>query len=133
MTRNLGIGLALFVLIVGCADARDVASGPGIADITPDAFLANPPAGALVLDVRSAEEYGSGHVPGAVNIPHTEIASRMSELPSDHGKPIVVYCERGGRAGIAGEALLAAGYTQVLHLAGDMSEWRAQQRPTERP
>ena len=51
----------------------------GVRDITQQELLANPQ-GATILDVRTPEEFSSGHVPGAVNIPHTELAARMSEL-----------------------------------------------------
>jgi rhodanese-related sulfurtransferase len=46
---------------------------------------------------------------------------------------VVVYCERGGRAGQAAEVLLDAGYGSVLYLEGDMSEWRAKEHPTASP
>jgi rhodanese-related sulfurtransferase len=107
------------------------AESPGVPDISPDELLAGPPAGAVVLDVRTAEEFASGHVPGAVNIPHDVLASRLGEIGVASDAPVVVYCERGGRAGMAADVLLDDGYTDVRHLAGDMSEWRSQQRPVE--
>jgi phage shock protein E len=82
----------------------------------------------LILDVRTASEFDSGHIPGAVNIPHTELPRRIGELDaSDRG--IVVYCERGGRAMKAVSELRKAGFSTVLHLQGDMSAWRENQLP----
>ena len=119
---------AALLATVGCN-----AAPPGVTDISQEAFLSNPPEGALILDVRTAEEFASGHVPNAVNIPHDQLVSRISELKAATASPVVVYCERGGRADKAATVLLDAGYEHVLHLAGDMSEWRANGRPTAKP
>lgn len=108
-------------------------SQPGLTDISADDLLSGKAANALILDVRTAEEFASGHVPGAINIPHTELGSRLDEVGAKDPQAVVVYCERGGRAGIAADVLLQGGYTRVLHLDGDMSRWRDEGRPTERP
>lgn len=83
----------------------------------------------LVLDVRTPLEFDHGHVPGAVNIPHTELSSRLAEL----GKPgkVVVYCESGGRAAKAEAVLRDAGFSPV-HLEGDMRAWRSGGFPQEK-
>jgi rhodanese-related sulfurtransferase len=83
----------------------------------------------LVLDVRSAEEFAGGHVPGAVNVSYEQVAARMGELGP--AREVVVYCERGGRAAKAADVLRDAGFT-VRHLTGDMSGWREQGLPVER-
>jgi rhodanese-related sulfurtransferase len=113
-------------VVSGCAQAGT----PAVTDISQEEFLSSPPEGAVILDVRTEAEFGSGHVPGAVNIPHDELASRLSELASTD-QPVVVYCRSGKRAGMASAVLVAAGYTKVLHLEGDMNEWQANGRPTE--
>jgi rhodanese-related sulfurtransferase len=82
----------------------------------------------LILDVRTASEFDSGHIPGAVNIPHTELPRRIGELDASD-REIVVYCERGGRAMKAVSELRKAGFSTVLHLQGDMSAWRENQLP----
>ena len=82
--------------------------------------------GAVLLDVRTPEEYAEGHVDGAVNIPHDALPSRISEVEtladSDKSTPIVVYCRSGHRAGIAKQSLLDAGFQRVTNLGG-MSDW----------
>lgn len=85
----------------------------------------------LLLDVRTPEEFTSGHVPGAVNIPHDQLPSRLGELSASRDDEVVVYCERGGRAAKATETLEAAGFTAIRHLTGDMSGWRDAGLPTE--
>ena len=79
---------------------------------------------ALVLDVRTPEEYASGHVPGARNLPIDQLAGRSGELAAWRDQPVVVYCERGPRAAKAAAELAAAGFTSVRSLAGHMSAWR---------
>lgn len=119
------------VLVLACTDAD--APSAKVTPISADALLATPPSHVLILDVRTREEYASGHVPGAINIPHTEIEMRLTELGTDLTRPVVVYCERGGRAGKAESQLLAAGFSELRHLEGDMRAWRKNDRPTERP
>lgn len=86
----------------------------------------------LLLDVRSPEEYATGHVPGALNIPHDELAGRLDEVEAARGSGVVVYCERGGRAAHAEALLRDSGFSSVHHLSGDMAAWRAAGRLQER-
>ncbi len=123
-----------FALLVTLAVAAVAHADGGPAPITPDAFLALPKSGAdapFVLDVRTPEEYVAGHVPGAVNIPHDQLAARLAEVPKD--KDVVLYCRSGRRAALAAEVLAGSGYAHLQHLEGDMMGWQAQQRPVEVP
>lgn len=79
---------------------------------------------ALVLDVRTPEEYASlGHLPGARLLPVQCIASAPAVLPRD-GRPIVVYCEHGVRSRHAADVLTRTGFPHVFNLARGMAEWR---------
>ena len=80
----------------------------------------------FVLDVRTPQEFAEGHVPGAVNVPHDQLASRLGEVPKD--KDVVLYCRSGRRSTLAGDVLAANGYTRVSHLEGDMQAYRDAQR-----
>lgn len=79
-------------------------------------------AGAVVLDVRTPDEYSSGHVPNAVNVPVQDVGQRLTEIDrlvgADKTKPVVVYCTAGSRAAKAKQQLEAAGYTQVVNGGG---------------
>lgn len=86
----------------------------------------------VVLDVRTPEEYAEGHVAGARNIPHTEIAARLAELEDARGNDIVVYCRSGRRSEAALETLRAAGFKRLFHLEGDWQRWSAEERPSVR-
>lgn len=83
----------------------------------------------VVLDVRTAAEYAEGHVPGAQNIPHTELAARIAELDGARARDIVVYCRSGTRAAQALTVLEGAGFKRLFHLQGDYTRWSAEKRP----
>ena len=83
----------------------------------------------FVLDVRSPEEFAAGHVPGAVNIPHDQVASRLAEIPKD--KEVVLYCRSGRRSGLAAETLEANGYKDLRLMQGDMAGWEKAGLPVE--
>jgi len=85
----------------------------------------------LLLDVRKPEEFAAGHIPKAINIPHTELGKHVDKLRDDINNEVVVYCETGRRAGIAQDILKQAGFTKVLHLQGDMKAWREHDLPTD--
>jgi rhodanese-related sulfurtransferase len=128
-TRTLAFAL------VAAASASFVALADGeVAPLSQDAFLALPKSGdkaPFVLDVRTPDEYVAGHVPGAVNIPHDQVATRLAEVPKD--KDVVLYCRSGRRAAMAGEVLSGNGYTRLQHLEGDIVGWQEKQRPIEVP
>ena len=74
--------------------------------------------GYVILDVRTPEEYKSGHIPGAVNIPNETIgAEEIPELP-DKSQLLLVYCRSGRRSKEAAEKLVALGYTNVVEFGG---------------
>ncbi|MBX3157686.1 MAG: rhodanese-like domain-containing protein [Deltaproteobacteria bacterium] len=78
--------------------------------------------GAVVLDVRSPDEYAGGHLSQAANIPVQDLSARLAEVEKLVGgakeRPIVVYCAAGGRAGKAKQQLEAAGFTNVVNGGG---------------
>lgn len=95
-----------------------------VKDISADQLLAADSSSWLILDVRSEKEFNSGHVPGAINIAHTEIADNLQTLLAYKDKPIVVYCRSGFRAGKATNILVSEGFSQLMHLQGDMLDWQ---------
>ena len=83
----------------------------------------------VVIDVRTANEYASGHIPGAVNIPFDEVAQRIAEVDAPNG--VALYCMVGPRARKGEAALLAAGHTAVFHLDGGLAAWKQAGLPVE--
>jgi rhodanese-related sulfurtransferase len=82
----------------------------------------------VVLDVRPAEEYAAGHIPGALSIPVEELADRIAELPAD--TEVVAYC-RGEYCVMAHDAvrLLNARGRRAARLSDGMLEWRLAEMP----
>ena len=77
--------------------------------------------GHVIVDVRRADEYASGHVPGAILIPNESIGTvRPEELPDLNGI-ILVYCRSGNRSAQAAQKLADLGYTNVYDFGGIMS------------
>ncbi len=125
MKTRLALLLLATAWLLACAE-----SGGEVTSISPETLLSGPPPNALILDVRTPDEYRGSHVPGAINVPHDQISERLSELGTDRDRPMIVYCESGRRAGLAQSALLEAGFSDVRHLEGDMRAWRESGRPT---
>jgi rhodanese-related sulfurtransferase len=78
----------------------------------------------VVVDVRTPAEYRAGHVPGAINIPFTEIGTRAVEIPSKAREELIVYCGHGPRAWIAAARLRRRGFRRVILLRGHWVRWR---------
>lgn len=99
--------------------------------VSPDVLLQRQAQGAdlLVLDVRSAEEFAAGHVPGAINVPLPDVSAAHPQLKSWKDRQVVVYCRSGRRSGMAIKELEAAGFSRVMHLEGDMLGWDAGKHP----
>jgi rhodanese-related sulfurtransferase len=84
---------------------------------------------AVVLDVRDAKEFRSGHITGAVNIPFSSIESRIGELNPHKGKPVVIVCKMGQHSGTVGKTLRGEGFENVRRLTGGVGAWVADGLP----
>ena len=125
-----GIAAWMAAWLVACG----ASNAGGIPSVAPDEILAlrGQTTAPLLLDVRTPQEFQGGHVPGAVNIPHTELTARLGDIEAARESGVVVYCESGRRAAAAADVLRDAGFEDVRHLEGDMSGWRAAGLPVER-
>jgi rhodanese-related sulfurtransferase len=117
---------------VAAASQPGPAATPAVRTVTPEALLARQAAkdrDLVVVDVRTPEEFAAGHVPGAINVPHDQVESRLAELRGYRGKDVVVYCRSGRRSEMALTVLEKAGFERLGHLEGDMNAWSAAGRP----
>ena len=85
-------------------------------------------AGALLVDVRTPEEFAAGHLPNAINIPHEKVVGELAKRGIAKDTPLVLYCRSGRRSGVAEDALAGAGYRQ-LYNAGAYQTLLAAQPP----
>jgi len=67
----------------------------------------------LIIDVRNPEEFATGTVPGAINIPSHLVPLRLAEIPKD--KPVIVFCQSGSRSGLTKNFLLREGYANCVN------------------
>jgi len=74
--------------------------------------------GALLIDVRTPQEFTQGHIDGAINIPWEETSALVSAIGSDKQRSVVVYCRSGNRSGKAKVVLEKQGYTDIFNATG---------------
>ncbi len=103
-------------------------STPPIREIDIHALETRPPE-AIILDVREPQEYAHGHVPGAINIPQADLASRLDEVPRD--RPLMVICQSGMRSLRATQFLMQMQIGQVANVKGGTSAWCRAGKPIE--
>jgi rhodanese-related sulfurtransferase len=89
----------------------------------------------LLIDVREADEYALGHLPGAVHMSRGMLEFKLSSSPqlSARDLNIVLYCKTSGRAALAAVQLHAMGYHKVSSIAGGYDAWVAEGQPTVKP
>ena len=85
--------------------------------ITPEVLLAIEHE-ALIVDVRTPEEFADGHYPGAINIPHETILDGLNQLGVTQVTPVILYCRSGNRSGQAEQALREKGFTEATNAGG---------------
>lgn len=96
----------------------------------------------LLIDIREADEYRRGHIPGAVLLPRgllefeihrlVELARRNPSAPAED-QPIVLYCGTGGRSALAAQTLEEMGYRKVKSMAGGIVAWAQARLPIDVP
>lgn len=84
---------------------------------------------AIVVDVREANEWSSGHIAGARHIVLGQLDNRISELDKFKAKPVIVCCASGGRSGSAVAKLKKAGFEKAVNLDGGLSAWSSANLP----
>lgn len=89
----------------------------------------------VLIDVREADEYAAGHVPGAVLVPRGMLEFRLSNTPALEPRDLkfVLYCKTSGRAALAACALHEMGYLNVRSIAGGFDAWVEAGKPVAKP
>ena len=81
--------------------------------------------GYILLDVRTKEEYESGYIPGAINIPLSDINENVVSSLPDKSQIILVYCRSGNRSRQASDKLSRLGYTNIIEIGG-INSWKGE-------
>lgn len=81
-----------------------------------------------LVDVRGADEFSGGHVPGALHLPLDEIAARAGDIPA--GRDVAFICATGKRSAMAAEQLTISG-REAGNVAGGMDAWQAAGLPVQ--
>jgi molybdopterin/thiamine biosynthesis adenylyltransferase/rhodanese-related sulfurtransferase len=80
--------------------------------------------GSLFVDVREADEWEEGHIPGAVHAPRGRLESQIEGLIPDKSRELIVYCSVGARSAFAAKVLAEMGYEDVVNVAGGFTDWK---------
>lgn len=89
----------------------------------------------VLLDVREADEFAAGHLPGAIHISRGLLEFKLSASPALAARDlkVVLYCKTSGRAALAAAAMHDMGYLDVQSIAGGFDAWAAAGKPVQRP
>jgi molybdopterin/thiamine biosynthesis adenylyltransferase/rhodanese-related sulfurtransferase len=90
-------------------------------------------ADSVVLDVREADEYEQGAIPGALHIPRGFLEAQVEGKVTDKDTPVIVHCASGFRSAFAAKTLQDLGYSNVVNLAGGFNKWKDEGRPWAAP
>jgi len=122
LTLGLALGLA------GCSQAKVGDS------VTLEVARAELEAGrAVLIDIREPAEHAGGVAAGAQLLPMRQIGTRMSEIPTDPNKPVLLICNTQNRSSATLDALREKGYGHVRFVQGGMSEWMNRGWPVVKP
>ena len=120
LVKKLIILISLLWLITGCEKKESVALDSevelSVLSINCDKTEEEVNDGAILIDVRSEEEYKLSHLDQAINIPVDVIEEEIVNYVVDKGTPVILYCRSGNRSSNAAQALLKLGYYKVYNL-----------------
>lgn len=87
------------------------------------------------IDVREANEFAAGHIPGAINIPRGILEFHLGEYPgcADKEAEFVIYCRSGARSALAAAQMKRLGYRKAVNMIGGYLAWSGEGRPVETP
>lgn len=89
----------------------------------------------LLIDVREADEFHEGHIPGAMNVPRGILEFKLTNDPAleDRALNMVIYCKNSGRSALSAKAMKEMGYVHVQSIAGGMEAWQEAGKPVVKP
>ncbi len=135
LQRFAALGAVLVLVLAACGGGNATAGdGQTFETIPPTkaaALIEDAPEGLVVLDVRTAQEFAEGHLPGAVNVDFyaSDFAEQLDRLQKD--VPYVLYCRSGNRSGQTMPIMEQLGFREVHEIDGGIISWYAEGLPLE--
>lgn len=121
MNKKLVLWLVAGAIAIAAVAALAMPASAVMKDVGNDEFAQLQSAGALVVDVRTPNEFEAGHIPGAVNAPVDQVRDVASSWSKD--QPVIVYCATGARSANAAAYLAAQGFRKVYNLETGIATW----------
>ena len=87
---------------------------------------------AAVVDVCTTKEFNAAHIPDAINVPLSDVASQNEKIARDKDKPVIISCRSGSRAKSAAKKLSKLGFKDLYILTGGNTAWEKENLPMER-
>ncbi len=84
---------------------------------------------AVVIDVRPAADYASGHIINAINVPSSALAKQLGSLEKYKNKPVIISCRSGAQSSVACKQLIKEGFETVYNLKGGILSWQSDNLP----
>lgn len=117
MKRCMYIFLIIAIIVlIGCSKTND--SGYNKISAQTGSTMLEENSKIVLIDVRTKEEYDSGHIQGSILIPHDEIADKIKDVVPKKSTPIIVYCRSGSRSKTAANTLIELGYSEIYDMGG---------------
>ncbi len=130
---NHPVLIGAFMLVLGALIWNLLREGVSGMNIGPaEATLKINHEDAVVVDVRSIEEFSGGHILHARNIPLNGLKNQLPALEKYRQRPIIIACHSGSRSGVAASTLRKEGFEQVYNLRGGMLAWESAGLPMKR-
>lgn len=121
---------SLLMVVLSCAQHSQNTNSLQLVSVSEFSTALNDAKGAQIIDVRTPEEFATGHLENAqnINIYDSDFAARIGKL--DKEKPVFVYCKAGGRSADAAGQMQKMGFKQVYDLKGGFMAWSAAGKPS---
>lgn len=120
-------GAVLMALLVAATEIRR--RRQSATAIAPTEAIRTMNQGAVLVDVRTPNQFKDGHIAGARNVPGDQIADGAKALEKLAGKTLILYCDNGAAGGAAVRTLARAGFRNVFSLRGGLAAWRQENLP----
>lgn len=121
--------VAAILIVASCAPIEE----GGTLSVKQAAEMIRKDSSVVLVDVRTPEEYGQGHIKGSrqINYYEANFHSQLESLPKD--KTLILYCRSGRRSAEARTFLISIGYSRVFNMIGGIIAWRKQRLPLVGP